>query len=132
MTWNREQWKRLLRGCAVVGVSCAPVSWLGDGFTPSWVVYPVLLLAGLWRLRGNDRRGVVFVGVSAAAFLLVHLPFSLSPLLSAENPVDPGGPYLPVQWLLTLLVVPAVTVAVAVLTWRAGRTAAIASPVRPS
>jgi hypothetical protein len=38
-------------------------SWIDDGFTPSWIIYPLILLVGLWRMwRGH---GTLYFGIAA-------------------------------------------------------------------
>ena len=41
-------WRTLLLGLVAVNLVCAPISWIDDGVTPSWIVYPLVLLVGLW------------------------------------------------------------------------------------
>src|SRR5688572_4444911 len=85
----------------VVSLLCAPVSWVDDGITPSWIVYPIVLLIALWRVsRGS---GALFVGIAALVFLIVHLPWTYAALTGADkNPLDRASPSSPVQWLITL------------------------------
>jgi hypothetical protein len=111
--------RQVVAALAVVNILCAPVSWFDEGVTPSWVVYPLALLIGLWRLRRG--KGIVFFGVAALVFLLVHLPFSFAWLFGGEHPVDADREYSPLQWVLTLLVVPAVLLVAAALGWREER-----------
>lgn len=110
-----RQW---LAAAAVLNLLCAPVSWIDDGLTPSWVVYPLALGVGLWRLSRG--KGVVWLGVSAIVFVLVHLPWTLA-WISGEHPLDADLEYSPVQWVLTLFVAPALLVVAAALAWRKGR-----------
>jgi len=89
----------------IVSLLCAHVSWADDGITPSWVVYPIVLLIALRRSRRGS--GALFVSIAALAFLLVHLPWTCTALTGAdENPLDRASPSSPVQWLVTLFVVP--------------------------
>ena len=97
--------RQLVGALAIVNVLCAPVSWFDEGLTPSWVVYPIVLLAGLWRLRRG--KGLVWLAVAAVVFLLVHLPWSFAFLFEGEHPIDNDLEYSPLQWVLTLLVAPA-------------------------
>jgi hypothetical protein len=89
--------------------------------TPSWVVYPLLLLAGLYRLRSGGTRGTVWVGVAALVFILVHLPFTYAALLGDENPFDAEGEFSPVQWFITLFLIPLATLVVSALAYREAR-----------
>ena len=41
-------WQTLLLGLVAVNLVCAPISWIDDGVTPSWIVYPLVWLVGLW------------------------------------------------------------------------------------
>lgn len=112
--------RKLLVGAIVVSLLCAPVSWVDDGITPSWIVYPFVLLVALWRvLRGQ---GALFVTIAALVFLIVHLPWTWAALTGADqNPLDRASPSSPVQWLVTLFVVPLITGAIGWLVWRSER-----------
>ena len=108
--------RRLVWAMVVLSLLCAPVSWIDDGITPSWVVYPLVLCVALWRLRRGD--GALFVGLAALIFLLVHVPWTYAAITGAEhNPLDRTSPSSPVQWVITLFVVPVVTSAAGFLTW---------------
>jgi hypothetical protein len=100
----------------ILSLLCAPVSWVDEGITPSWVVYPIVLLIALWRvLHGH---GALFVGIAALVFLVVHVPWTWAALTGADsNPLDRESPSSPLQWLVTLLVVPVLTSAVGWITW---------------
>jgi hypothetical protein len=53
------------------------------------------------------------VTIAALVFLIVHLPWSWAAITGAENnPLDRESPSSPVQWLVTLFIVPLVTTAV--------------------
>ena len=105
-----------LAAVIVISLLCAPVSWIDDGITPSWIVYPVVLLIALWRVsRGS---GALFVGIAALVFLVVHLPWTYAAITGAdENPLDRASPSSPVQWLITLFAVPVATCAVGFVIW---------------
>ena len=120
MTTQVERDRRLLLILIAVNLACAPVSWIDDGVTPSWVVYPIVLLVGIWRvLKG---RGALYLAIAAGIFWLVHLPWTWAALTGAdENPLDRESPSSPVQWLVTLCLVPLVTTIVAAAVWRARR-----------
>jgi hypothetical protein len=76
----------------LASLACAPVSWVLDGVTPSWIVYPLVLLVGLWRFRRGG--GTLFFSIAATIFLLVHLPFTLAAITdSGENPYKDSVPY---------------------------------------
>lgn len=114
--------RRLVAALAVVNVLCAPVSWFDEGVTPSWVVYPAALLIGLWRLRRG--KGLLWIAVAAAVFVVVHLPWSFAFLFEGDHPLDADLEYSPVQWFLTLLVAPAALATVAFLARRGSARAA--------
>ena len=111
--------RRLVAAIAIVNVLCAPVSWFDEGVTPSWVIYPLVLLVGLWRLRQG--KGLVFLAVSALVFLLVHLPWSFAFLFAGEHPLDRDLEYSPLQWMLTLLVAPVALAIAGLFAWRQER-----------
>lgn len=100
----------------VASLLCAPWSWFDDGITPSWIVYPLVLLVGAWRVRQG--RGALFLGVAALVFLLVHLPWTWAAITGAEtNPLDRESPSSPLQWLVTLFVIPLVASVIGWATW---------------
>ena len=116
MTTQTTRDRTVLLVLIAVNLVCAPVSWIDDGITPSWIVYPIVLLVAGWRVvRGH---GALFVAITATVFFLVHLPWTWAALTGAdENPLDRESPSSPLQWLITLCVVPLVTAAVAWWTW---------------
>lgn len=123
MTQVREErgvrWRSILLALVIVSLATAPWSWIDDGFTPSMIVYPALLLVGLWRLRRGGIVGTVFVGVTALVFLLVHLPWTWAAVTNAgSNPINASAPYNPGQWLVTLFLVPLLTAAAAFMARR--------------
>src|SRR3954451_10112730 len=75
-------WRRALKPVILLSLLCAPVSWVDDGITPSWIVYPIVLLVAWWRVRSGH--GALFVAVAALLFLLVHLPFSWAAVTGAD------------------------------------------------
>jgi hypothetical protein len=111
--------RQVVAALAIVNILCAPVSWIDEFVTPSWVVYPLALLTGLWRLRRG--KGLVFLAVAAAVFLLVHLPWSFAFVLGGDHPIDSDLEYSPVQWFLTLLVAPLALLVAALWAWRRER-----------
>ena len=114
--------RQLVGAVAIVNILCAPVSWIDEFVTPSWVVYPLALLIGLWRLRRG--KGLIFLAVAAAVFLLVHVPWSFAFLFGGDHPIDDDLEYSPVQWFLTLLVAPLALLVVSLWAWRWERLAA--------
>jgi len=116
-----RSWRLLLFALVLVNLAGAPVSWIVEGVTPSWIAYPALLLVGLaLYARGRHAGAVVFVGASALLFLLVHSPFDAEALADhCKNPVNSAKACHPALWLTWLGAIPLVTVVVAGLTWRA-------------
>jgi len=101
----------------LVGVNLAAGVWSlsVDGVTPSWVVYPVLLIVSIALLL---RRGVAtasgYLAGLAAIFTLMHLPFAREAVSSdCVHPADPNLACHPVTWVTTLGIVPALTAVVA-------------------
>ena len=78
-----QAWRRALLVMIIVSLLCAPVSWVDDGITPSWVVYPIALIIALWRYRGGH--GALFVAIAGFVFLIVHLRWSWAVIIGAEN-----------------------------------------------
>jgi hypothetical protein len=97
-----------------------------EGLVPSWVVYPILLIIGLWILRRRVITGALFVLGSAALFLLVHLPFTLL----AGFMADPCPDCSPTLLWGTLFIVPLLTALVAIMVWRQHATTKAKGPKR--
>jgi len=67
----------------------AVTSWVVEGVTPSWVVFPIALVVGLARAQRGGSSGIIWLGLSAFVFLLVHLPFDRAALSGhCVNPAD--------------------------------------------
>ena len=105
----------------VLCLACAPWSWIDDGVTPSWIVFPLFLLIGLWRLRHG--KGRLWLAITATVFLVVHLPWTWAALTGGDNPANADREVSPVQWVVTLFVVPLITAIVAWMAWREHRDA---------
>jgi hypothetical protein len=113
-------WKRLLVALAFLGLIFAVTSWIVEGVTPSWVVFPILLLAGLFRAR-RGTSGTVWLGLSAMVFLLVHLPFDKAALSDhCVDPADSDKACHPAWWLVSLGAFPLLMVVAAVFAFREG------------
>ncbi|HWJ54174.1 MAG TPA: hypothetical protein VNT24_12435 [Propionibacteriaceae bacterium] len=126
-----QPWRRALLVMIIVSLLCAPVSWIDDGITPSWVVYPIALIIALWRFRSGH--GALFVAIASLVFLIVHLPWSWAAITGAENnPLDRASPSSPVQWLITLSIVPLLTTAIGWITWFKQRSTPAVSARRPT
>jgi hypothetical protein len=105
---------------SVVNIVLSGISLLVEGFTPSAVVFPVLMGIGLWRLRGGGTKGSSFLAIASLVFLAVHVPF-IGALLSSdcENPFD-GSACQPLLWATWLGLAPLATFSIATLVWRKG------------
>ncbi|MBW3593359.1 MAG: hypothetical protein KY396_06675 [Actinobacteria bacterium] len=74
---SRDRWKRLLLALVVANVFGGLVFVLVEMLVPSFIVYPLFLIAGSARLvRGRGITGVVFLTITAVVFVVVHLPFT--------------------------------------------------------
>jgi hypothetical protein len=101
-----------------------------DGVTPSFIVYPLLLLFGLWRYQRGG--GALFFGIVATVFLVVHLPFAWAAITDrGENPYKESAPYNPVEWIVTLFAVPLATALAGFWAWREGRRTEALRPDAP-
>jgi hypothetical protein len=98
--------RRVMLAMVFAGLVSAPVSWGLDGITPSMIVYPILLAIGLVRVSRGAGGAYYFVGV-ALLFLVIHLPFTWAAITSSgQNPFNSSSPYNPVEWLISLFVLP--------------------------
>jgi hypothetical protein len=109
-------WKRLLIALALLGLVFAVTSWIVEGVTPSWIVFPILLLIGLVRARRPGSSGTVWLGLSGLVFLLVHLPFDKAAL--SAHCVNPDRACHPAWWLVSLGAFPLLMVVSALLAFR--------------
>jgi carbon starvation protein CstA len=113
-------WTRILLVLVIASLACAPVSWIVDGVTPSFVVYPIALLIGLW--RRSRGAGTLYFAVAGTVFLLIHLPWTWAAVSGADtNPLDHSVPAQPVEWLITLFFIPLATAIVGFVCWRRQR-----------
>ena len=113
-------WTRALLVSVIASLACAPVSWIIDGVTPSMIVYPIVLLVGLW--RRSRGAGTLYFGIAATLFLLIHLPFTWASVTGADtNPANHTQPSHPVEWLIILFLVPRVTATTGFGCWRRQR-----------
>jgi hypothetical protein len=109
----------LLLALAALGLVFAVVSWIVEGVTPSWIVFPILLLVGLVRARRGGSSGTVWLGLSALVFLLVHLPFDKAALSDqCVNPTGSDKACHPAWWLVSLGAFPFLMVLASVFAFR--------------
>lgn len=112
-------WKRFLLGLSLLGLVFAVTSWIVEGVTPSWVVFPIVLAVGLIRARRGGTSGIVLLGLAALVFLLVHIPFVREALSDdCVNPADSDRACHRVFWLVSLGVFPLAMVLSAALAFR--------------
>jgi hypothetical protein len=85
------------------------------------VVYPIVLLVGLWR-RGRGG-GTLYFGIAATVFLLVHVPWTWTAFTGERiSPLPDDIAVHPVEWAVTLFIVPLLTAFVGFAAWRQTRT----------
>jgi hypothetical protein len=118
-TYNQKakagiNWVQILVVAVAANLLGGLVFTLTEGVVPSWVVYPILLIIGLWMLRRRAVTGALFLLGSAALFLLVHLPFTL--LVGLRGSQCPGCS--PTLLWVTLFIVPLLTAFAAMMTWQ--------------
>jgi len=121
-TYNQKaedgiNWVQILIVAVAANLLGGLIFTVTEGLVPSWVVYPILLVIGLWMLRRRAITGALFLLGSAALFLLVHLPFTLLAGFMA-HPCPDCSPAL--LWG-TLFIVPLLTAFVAIMVWQQAR-----------
>jgi hypothetical protein len=107
-------WVQILVMAVAANLLGGFVFTLTEGLVPSWVVYPILLIIGLWILHRRAITGALFLLGSAALFLLIHLPFTLLVGLRGSQCPDCSPTLL---WV-TLFIVPLLTTFVAMIAWQ--------------
>jgi hypothetical protein len=107
-------WVQILVVIVAANLLGGLVFTLTEGLVPSWVVYPILLIIGLWMLRRRAITGALFLLGSAALFLLIHLPFTVLIGLRGSQCADCSPTLL---WV-TLFIVPLLTAFAAMMTWQ--------------
>jgi hypothetical protein len=89
-----------------------------DGVTPSWIVYPLLLLLTLPLLRRSVRHAAGYLAAVATLFVLVHLGFlGAATSETCVHPADSSIACHRATWMVTLGVVPMVTAVGAAAVW---------------
>ena len=119
-------WAQILVMAVAANLLDGVIFTLTEGLVPSWVVYPILLIIGLWMLRRRAITGAWFLLGSAALFLLVHLPFTLLAGFMAHPCPDCS----PTLLCGTLFIVPLLTAFVAIMIWRQHATTNAKGPKR--
>lgn len=110
--------RTILLALVLASLACALWSWIVDGLTPSWIVYPIVLLAGLWRMRRGA--GTLYFDVAAAVFFLVHLPWAWTTFTGERTGFIPDDLAVHrLEWAVTLFAVPLLTATAGFVAWRA-------------
>lgn len=108
---RQHRTRQALHGLLGLNAAAAVLSFVVDGITPSWVVYP-LLLAGVFVLaRKNVRTAAVALAVAAGLFVAIHTAF-VGQAMKGNACVHPADETLechPASWIVTLGAVPFVT-----------------------
>lgn len=109
--------RTILLVLVVASLACAPWSWIVDGLTPSWVVYPIVLLVGLWRMRRGG--GTLYFAIAAAVIFLVHLPWAWTAFTGERTGFLPDDLAIHrFEWAVTLFAVPLLTVIGGLAAWQ--------------
>jgi len=110
-------WRAVLLVLVAASLACAPWSWIVDGLTPSWVVYPIVLVIGLWWMRRGG--GTLYLGIAATVFLLVHLPWAWTAFTGERTGFLPDDLAIHrFEWAVTLFAVPLLTALAGFKAWR--------------
>ena len=122
------QWRAALLVLVAASLATAPWSWVVDGLTPSFIVYPLVLLIGLWRMRRGG--GTLYFGIAAALFFLVHLPWAWSAFTGERTGFLPDDLAIHrFEWAVTLFAVPLLTALAGFTAWREAQASRSQSPL---
>ena len=121
-TYNQKSneginWGRILAAAVAANLLGGLVFTVIESLVPSWVIYPLLLIIGLWMLRRRATTGALFLFGSTILFLLIHLPFTLLAGFM-DNPCPDCSRTL--LWM-TLFIIPLLTTFIAIMAWRQAR-----------
>lgn len=109
--------RAVLFALVLASLVTAPISWIVDGVTPSFVVYPLVLLFGLWRMRRGG--GTLYFAIAATVFLVVHLPWTWAAFTGELPGMLPDDLAMHrVEWAVSLFVVPLLTALAGAAAWR--------------
>jgi len=79
-------WRGLLLGVTIIHLlNGVALTLLAGTLYPTYVVFPVLWIIGILRLRRGGKAGILWLGITSLAFLLLHLPLTLPEL---SNPTQ--------------------------------------------
>jgi hypothetical protein len=110
-------WRPVLLALVLASLATAPWSWIVDGLTPSFIVYPLVLLVGLWRMRRGG--GTLYFGIAASFFLLVHVPWAWSAFTGERAGLLPEDVAIHrFTWTVTLFAVPLLTAVAGFRAWQ--------------
>jgi len=83
-------WRGLLLGVTIIHLlNGVALTILAGTLYPTFVVFPVLWIIGIARLRQGRSAGVLWLGITGLAFLLLHLPLTLPELLNPTQLLVP-------------------------------------------
>ena len=99
------KWVQILVVAVAANLLGGLVFTLTEGLVPSWVVYPIPLILGLWMLRRRTITGALFLLGSTALFLLIHLPFTVLIGLRGSQSPDCAPTLLWVTLFIVLYVI---------------------------
>lgn len=110
-------WRPVLLALVLASLATAPWSWIVDDLTPSFIVYPLVLLVGLWRMRKGG--GTLYFGIAASIFLLVHVPWAWSAFTGERaGPLPEDVAIHRFTWTVTLFAVPLLTAVAGFRAWQ--------------
>ena len=83
----RWSWGHFTRAAAVVTIASTVVMMgMGRFVGPSLIVLDLVLLAGLWLMRGGRRAGLLLIGLINVVNLVLHAPINAALITTVESP----------------------------------------------